>query len=89
MNSAHRRTLSAVFASPVPRNVEWARIESLLIACGCRASEGDGSRVRFSKGTLMLTAHRPHPGKEAKPYHVRAVREFLEKLGIVPGKEGA
>jgi hypothetical protein len=30
------------------------------------------------------TFHRPHPGKEAKQYQVRAARRFLERLGVRP-----
>jgi len=88
MNSAHKKTLAAVFARQIPRNLEWARIEALLAACGCDVFEGRGSRVTFSKGAHSLDAHRPHPGKEAKPYQVRDARAFLEKIGITPEEEG-
>ena len=43
-----------------------------------------GSRVAFKSGTLRADFHRPHPNKEAKPYQVRAVREFLQQLEIEP-----
>jgi len=36
---------------------------------------------RFKKGNLRADFHRPHPGKEAKPYQVRTVREFLKQFG--------
>jgi hypothetical protein len=32
MNSKHRKTLITVFFDPVSRNLEWRRIESLLLA---------------------------------------------------------
>lgn len=82
MNSRQRRTLEEIFVNPVLRNIEWRRIESLLIALGCELIEGSGSRVAFKKGELRADFHRPHPGNEAKPYQVRAVREFLRKLEI-------
>ena len=88
MNSAHKKTLAAVFASPTPKSLEWARIEALMTASGCDIFEGRGSRVTFSKGPHSLDAHRPHPGKEAKPYQVRDARVFLEKIGVTPVKEG-
>ena len=88
MNSAHKKTLAAVFASQTPKSLEWARIEALLAACGCAIFEGRGSRVTFSKGLHSLDAHRPHPGKEAKPYQVRDTRIFLEKIGVTTTKEG-
>jgi hypothetical protein len=84
MNSTQRKTLAAIFSEPVPRNLEWRKIEALLIALGCELIEGRGSRVGFRKGDLRADFHRPHPGKEAKPYQVRAAREFLELLEVKP-----
>ena len=88
MNNVHRKTLAAVFAGQTPKSLEWARIEALLAASGCDIFEGRGSRVTFSKGAHSLDVHRPHPGKEAKPYQVRDARAFLEKIGVTPEKEG-
>ena len=84
MNSKHRKMLSAVFANPVGVNIEWAGIEALLLAAGCRLIEGSGSRVRFERDGLIASFHRPHPAKEAKRYQVRDAREYLEKLGVKP-----
>jgi hypothetical protein len=84
MKAAHRKTLATIFADPVPRSLEWMRIEALFIAAGCRVIEGAGSRVRFEKGEDVATFHRPHPEKEAKPYQVRDARRFLEKIGVRP-----
>ncbi len=82
MNKAQRRTLEAVFSQPVPAALEWRRIESLLLALGARIIEGDGSRVRFLLNGVIATFHKPHPGKEAKPYQVRDVRAFIERAGV-------
>ncbi len=84
MNSKQRSTLATVFANPTPANIEWSAIENLLIAVGCRAREGRGSRVRFERNGVVATFHRPHPGKEAKPYQVRDARDYLAKLGVTP-----
>ena len=84
MNSRHRKTLEAVFAKPTSVNLEWTRIEALLIAVGCTVVEGRGSRVRFVHGTTVITFHRPHPAKEAKPYQVDDARSFLELIGVKP-----
>ena len=80
MNSKHRKTLITVFSDPVSRNLEWRRIEFLLLAAGCELIEGQGSRIAFKRGDLRAA----HPGKEAKPYQVRAAREFLKKLEVTP-----
>jgi hypothetical protein len=84
MHSRHRATLRAVFGEPTPRTLEFKRIEALLLAAGARRIEGQGSRVRFVCGDMVATFHRPHPEKEAKPYQVRAAREFLEAMGVRP-----
>lgn len=83
-NSAHRRTLEAIFAHPTPSNLAWRQIEGLFIALGAQLIEGRGSRVRFELNGAVATFHRPHPQKEAKPYQVRDAREFLIQAGIRP-----
>jgi hypothetical protein len=84
MNSRHKKTLEAIFKEPVPSNIEWARIESLLLGLGAQLVEGRGSRVRFELNGHVATFHRPHPEREAKPYQVRDARAFLEAAGINP-----
>lgn len=84
MNGKQRKTLAAIFSDPVSGTLEWAAVESLLVAVGCRIIEGSGSRVRFEKGGEVESFHRPHPAKEAKRYQVRAARAFLIRLGIEP-----
>jgi hypothetical protein len=84
VNSKHRKTLEAIFADPVNGAIEWSRIEALLLAVGCRLIEGSGSSVTFERDGVRAYFHRPHPQKEALRYRVRAVREFLERLGVKP-----
>jgi hypothetical protein len=84
MNSKHRKTLVVVFSDPVSGTIEWAAIESLLLAAGARLIEGRGSRVRFEKDGEVATFHRPHPAKEAKRYQVRDARDLLERIGVRP-----
>ena len=84
MNSKHRKTLEAIFTDPVNGALEWARIEALLLALGCRSVEGSGSSVTFEKDGKRAHFHRPHPEREALRYRVRAVREYLATLGVKP-----
>ena len=84
MNSKQQRTLEVVFAEPVNGNIEWARSESLLVALGCRVVQGAGSSVSFEHQGRRATFHRPHPGKEALRYRVKALREFLQQMGVQP-----
>ncbi len=84
MNSKHRKTLEAIFTDPVNGALEWARIEALLLALGCRSIEGSGSSVTFEMDGKRAHFHRPHPEREALSYRVRAVREYLATLGVKP-----
>lgn len=84
MNSAHRKTLVAVFADPLNGTLEWRRIEALLMAVGCTREEGSGSSVTFVNDGLKVRFHRPHPGKEALRYRVRDARGFLLLIGVEP-----
>ena len=84
VNSKHRATLEAVFSHPPKSNLKWSDIEALLVSVGATVKNAEGSRVRITKGLNVLTAHRPHPGKEAKRYQVIDARIFLEALGVKP-----
>lgn len=84
MNANHQKTLAAIFTDPVSNSIEWRKMEALFIALGANLVEGAGSRVRFIKGNIVATFHRPHPAKEAKPYQVRDARQFLQQLGVKP-----
>jgi hypothetical protein len=84
MNSRRKKTLKAVFVMPTLANVEWAALESLLVAVGCEVVEGSGSRVTFVYKGHVESFHRPHPQKEAKRYQVEQARTFLSKIGVKP-----
>jgi hypothetical protein len=88
MNSKHRKTLKAVFSNPVNGNIEWSKIEALLIAVGCNFVEGSGSSILFEKDGAREYFHRPHPDKAALRYRVKAAKAFLVRIGCTPdGKE--
>jgi len=84
MNRTHRKTLTAVFTDPISGNIEWRKIEGLFKAAGCKIIEGSGSRIAVSYEGRKATFHRPHPGKDALRYQIRAAREFLETIGVTP-----
>jgi hypothetical protein len=84
MNRSHRKTLAAIFANPISSNIEWRKIEALFKAAGCEVIEGSGSRITILHKGRKATFHRPHPGKDALRYQIRAAREFLENIGVTP-----
>lgn len=84
MNSKQQKTLAAIYNDPLNGNLEWARIESLLVSLGCQVIEGSGSSVTFEKNGKRAYFHRPYPQKEALKYRVKEVHKFLTVLGIKP-----
>jgi len=84
MNNRQRALLELVFNKPVPRTLDWSRLESLLVSLGARVIEGRGSRVRFELNGEVATFHRPRPDRHAKPYQVRDACQFLEPAGVTP-----
>lgn len=84
MNNKQRKTLSDLFKEPVPSDIKWTDIESLLSALGANLSEGNGSRVRVELNGERAVFHRPHPEKTTDKGAVRAVRRFLLNAGVKP-----
>jgi hypothetical protein len=84
MNNQQRKTLEQLFANPVNGNLEWRKIESLLLAVGCMRTEGAGSSVLFMHSGISVRFHRPHPQRESLRYRVLDARRFLEAIGVTP-----
>lgn len=85
MNNKQRKTLEAIFSNPVPTDLVWAELESLLLAIGAKKIERAGSRVKFSldNGTELFL-HKSHNPKTLLEYQIKAARQFLEKAGLKP-----
>ncbi len=84
MNAKQRKMCEAISGKPVPADLRWADIESLLIALGAERSEGSGSRVRFALNGFFAVFHRPHPKPVPDRGAVVAVRKLLETAGVKP-----
>ena len=84
MNTAHHKTLTAIFERPTRADIRWFEIESLVAALGGEALERKGSRVALVLNGVRATFHRPHPKPDTKKGAVEAVRTFLVNAGIQP-----
>jgi HicA toxin of bacterial toxin-antitoxin, len=84
MNSKQRKTLALIFAEPLNGNIEWRKVEALLLALGAVRTERSGSAVSFVLNDVRVDFHRPHPNKEALRYRIKDARRFLEQAGITP-----
>lgn len=84
MNARHRKTLTAIYATPTLKNITFRNMAALLAAVGCTMKQREGSRVEFRSGRFEMHLHEPHPGKEIKPYQVKRARQFLIDIGVKP-----
>ena len=84
MARKHERTLAAIFTDPLPTNVKWRDVESMLEALGGELIEGRGSRVTVFLNDAKATFHRPHPRPDTDRGALRSVRRFLLQAGIRP-----
>jgi hypothetical protein len=74
--------LIAIYTDPVSSSLACKDIETPFVSLKAEVIEGNGSRVRFHKNGIIVSFHRPHPKKEAKPYQVKDARVFLKQLGV-------
>lgn len=86
LNSKQRKTLEAIFRDPIPTDITWKELESLLIALGADISEGRGSRIRLRMGDVKYVGglHKPHNPPYLKRYAVKNLRSFLAEIGVQP-----
>ncbi len=84
LRKRHRDTLRQIFTRPVPTDLKWQRIETLIVAPGGEVREAQGSRVRFLLNGSLAHFHRPHPSPETDKGAVVAVKEWLEDTGVEP-----
>ncbi|MGQ4659004.1 type II toxin-antitoxin system HicA family toxin [Lysobacter sp. F6437] len=84
MRRKHAKTLDAIFARPVPGNIQWNDIESLLVALGADREEREGSRVAFIWKNQIQVFHRPHPQPDTDKGAVTSIRKWLELNGVTP-----
>jgi len=82
VNSKNRKTFESLFKRPIPTNIPWVDIESLLVSLGAEISEGAGSRVRVKLNDERAVFHRPHPEKITDKGAVASVSRFLENAGV-------
>jgi hypothetical protein len=84
VNSKQQKTFALIFKNPVPSNILWSDIESLLISLGAEITEGTGSRLRVKLKGVRAVFHRPHPQRTTDRGAVGSVRRFLENAGVGP-----
>ena len=69
-----------------PQDFTFEEMQTLLTALGFKKSNKgrtSGSRVKFMKGNMPISMHKPHPRKELLDYQVKQILDVLEKEGLI------
>ena len=69
-----------------PKDFTFDEMQSVLEAFGFEVlnkGKTSGSRVKFSKGSMAIILHKPHPRKELLEYQIKQITDVLEKEGLI------
>jgi hypothetical protein len=85
MNHKHRKILHALFAHPEPSNLAPADVEHVLVELGAELGERSGAKFSVKlKGNTAVFHHAQHSMPKEE---VRAMRKFIESVGIDPERD--
>ena len=69
-----------------PKDFTFDEMRTALESLGFEISnqgKTSGSRVKFMKGNIAISLHKPHPRKELLEYQIKQVLEILEKENVI------
>lgn len=82
MSHKHQTLLRAIFHDPLPANVHWRELESLLSHLGATIEPSHGARFKVSLNQASDFLHHPHHASECSRDLIKQVREFLTQAGV-------
>ena len=80
LSGSHRKTYDHLFAHPMPQNLDWRDVLSMLTALpdATVAEEHDG-HVKLTRGGESITLHRPRGKDFADRTELASLKHFLER----------
>jgi hypothetical protein len=82
----HLNLLRAIFQDPLPGNVHWREVESLLHHLGATVESAHGARFRVVLNRVEGFLHHPHHSNVCDKQDIRHLREFLAHAGVTPSR---
>lgn len=82
MSHKHQTLLRAIFHDPLPANVHWRELESLLRHLGATIEPSHGARFKVTLHQASDFLHHPHHASECSRDLIKQVREFLTQAGV-------
>jgi hypothetical protein len=82
MSHKHAHLLRSIFEDPLPANVHWREIESLLKHLGADIDPLHGARFKITLNKVEAFLHHPHNSSTCSRTDIKAVRELLAHAGV-------
>lgn len=82
MSHKHLHTLESIFHDPLPHNLQWREVESLLNNLGAQIEPSHGARFKVLLNGHEFILHHPHHSNEFARPDVKHLRECLAAAGV-------
>jgi hypothetical protein len=80
LSGSHQKTYDRVFEHPMPHNLQWRDVASMLGAItGAQAAEEGNGNLKVTRNGQTLLLHRPRGKDLADKKELMQVRHFLER----------
>ena len=84
MSHKHHTLLCTIFQDPLPTNIHWRELESLLNHLGATVEPSHGARFKVTLNNASDFLHHPHHSSDCSRELIKQVREFLAHAGVSP-----
>lgn len=84
MSHKHYTLLCTIFQDPLPANIHWREVESLLHHLGATIEPSHGARFKVSLKQASDFFHHPHHNSDCSRDLIKQLREFLARAGVSP-----
>src|SRR5450432_3887341 len=82
LSGPHQKTYQHIFQHPMPHNLQWREVWSMLSAMtDAQAVEDDKGNIKVTRNGQNLVLHRPRGKDLADKKELLQVRHFLERSG--------
>ena len=83
LSGPHQKTYHHIFQHPMPHNLQWREVWSMLNALtDASAVEDDNGNLKVTRNGQTLMLHRPRGKDLADKKELMQVRHFLERSGV-------
>ncbi|MFZ3203380.1 MAG: hypothetical protein WA161_05840 [Pseudomonas sp.] len=84
MSRKYQVLLHSIFQGPLPGNVHWREVESLLHHLGATVEPILGARFRVLLNQHEFFLHHPHHSNVCSKQEIKHLRECLTSAGMTP-----